>query len=254
MKTFVSLLTVAVVVALSSSSTRAEEKKKSTVERSTDLINRVVVNRSGDHIGYLEDLAVELPSGRIVYAALSTKNALGLGGKLYALPYSAFRWSTDRKSLVLDVKKDQFDNVNGFDSKSWPTHVEERWAKIGGKSAYMPPKDAKVARVTSLTGMSIKNERGDNLGKIQGFGIDYEKERLVYAAMARGGIVGVGAKYFAIPWEALNLKSLDLRVDDRCFVLNAAPETFEDREGFDPNNWPERGNERFLKFGKKTEK
>jgi len=254
MKTFVSLLTVTVVLALSSAAANAEEKRKSTLERSTDLINRAVVNKSGDHVGYLEDLVVELPSGRIVYAALSTKNALGVGGKLFTLPYSAFRWSADRKSLVLDVKKDEFKDMEGFDSKSWPTQVGATWAKLGGKTAYVPPKDAKVVRLTSLTGMTVKNESGVNLGKVVGFGIDFEKERLVYATMARGVIIGVGAKYFAIPWEALNLKSLDLRVDDRCFVLNAAPQDFDDKEGFDPNNWPDKGNERFLKNTKKTDK
>jgi len=254
MKTFVSLLTVAVVLALSSAAAKAEEKKKATLERSTDLINRVVVNKSGDHIGYLEDLTVELPSGRIVYAALSTKNALGLGGKLFSLPYSAFHWSADRKSLVLDLKKDEFDKLDGFDSKSWPTQVGATWAKLGSKSAYMPPKDARIVRLTSLTGLPVKTAEGVNLGKVQGFGIDYEKERLSYGVMARGGIIGVGAKYFAIPWEALNLKSLDLRVDDRCFVVNAAPQDFDDKDGFDFNNWPERGNERLLKNAKRTDK
>lgn len=254
MKTFVSLLTVAVVLALNAPAANAAERKKATVERSTDLINRVVVNKSGDHIGYLEDLTVELPSGRIVYAALSTKNALGLGGKLYALPDSAFHWSADRKSLVLDVKKDEFDKAEGFDSKSWPTHVDERWAKVGSRTAYMPPKDAKLVRLSSLTGLPVKNDSGINLGKVAGFGIDYEKERLSYAVMSRGGVIGVGAKYFAIPWEALNLKSLDLRVDDRSFVLNAAPQDFDDKEGFDFNNWPDRGNERFMKNAKRTDK
>jgi len=254
MKTFVSLLTAAVVLALSSATAKAEEKKKSTLERSTDLINRVVVNKNGDHIGYIEDLAVELPNGRIVYAALSTKNALGLGGKLFSLPYSAFRWTEDRKSLVLDVKKGEFDSMDGFDTKSWPTMPNKTWVKLGGKTPYSPPKDARIVRLTSLTGLAVKNEAGTSLGKVQGFGIDYEKERLLYAAMARGGVVGVGARYFAIPWEALNLKSLDLRVDDRCFVVNANPQDFDDKEGFDPNNWPDRGSDRFLKNTKRGEK
>jgi len=254
MKTFVSLLTVAVGLALTSAMAKAEEKKKLPMERSTDLINRVVVNKSGDHVGYVEDIAVELPSGRIVYVALSTKNALGLGGKLFSLPYSAFHWSGDRKSLVLDVKKGEFDSMDGFDSKSWPTLVNKTWAKLGSKTPYMPPKDARIVRLTSLTGLAVKNESGVNLGKVAGFGIDYEKERLMYAAMERGGVVGVGAKYFAIPWEALNLKSLDLRVDDRCFVLNANPQDFDDKEGFDLNKWPERGNDRFLKTTKRSEK
>jgi len=254
MKTFVSLLTVAVVLALSSAAAKAEEKKKSTLERSTDLINRVVVNKAGDHMGYVEDLTVELPSGRIVYVALSTKNALGLGGKLFTLPYSAFRWTEDRKSLVLDVKKNEFEGMEGFDSKTWPPIANKTWAKLGSRTAYVPAKEARIVRLTSLTGVAVKNDGGVNLGKIVGFGIDYEKERILYAALTRGGVVGVGAKYFAVPWEALSLKSLDLRVDDRCFVLNAAPQDFDDKDGFDPKNWPDKGSERFLKNTKRSDK
>lgn len=253
MKTIVSLLSAAVL--LSSGLVAKAEEKKTRIEKSTDLINANIKNKSGDHIGYLEDLAVELPGGRIAYAALSTKNALGLGGKLFAIPFSPLAWSDDHKYLILDVKRDEFDRAEGFDSKSWPDKVDERWAKLGGnKSVYTPAKDTKLTRMSSLTGLAVKNDAGVSLGKIQGFGVDWNNERIAYAAMTHGGVVGIGAKYFAIPWDALNLKSLNLRVDDRCFVVNATPQDFDNANGFDPNNWPDRGNDRFMKNAGKTEK
>jgi len=252
MKTLISLLTVAVLVVLGPTLQAAE--RKATIEKSTDLLNQTIKNKSGDHIGYLEDLAVELPSGRIAYAVLSTKNALGLGGRLYAIPYSALSWSDDQKYLVLDVKKDEFDKAEGFDAKSWPNKVDDRWSKLGKRPAPMLPKDAKLTRMSSLVGLAVKNEAGTNLGKIVGFAVDYKQERIAYSAMTHGGVVGIGAKYFAIPWEALNLKSLNLRVDDRCFVLNASPQDFDNSTGFDPNTWPDKGNDRFLNKAKKSEK
>lgn len=252
MKTLFSLLAVAVLVVVGPSLNAAE--KKATVERSTDLINQTVKNKAGDHIGYVEDLAVELPSGRIGYVALSTKNALGIGGRLYALPYSAFVWSDDRKHLVLDVPKDEFTKAEGFDAKAWPNNVDDRWARLGKKTAAVRAGDAKLTRMSSLTSLTVKNEAGTNLGKTVGFGIDYDKQRVVYAAMSHGGVIGIGSKYFAIPWEALNLKSLNLRVDDRCFVLNASPQDFDNSTGFDPNAWPDKGNDRFMKNTKKTDK
>jgi sporulation protein YlmC with PRC-barrel domain len=249
MKPFVTFLSAVVVLASGLAVNAAE--RRTAIERSTDLINANIKNKSGDHIGYLEDLAVELPSGRIAYAALSTKNALGLGGKLYALPYSALTWSDDHKNLVLDVKRDEFDKAEGFDSKSWPDRVDARWAKLSKKQVQMPAKDSKLTRLSSLTGLAVKNEAGVNLGKTQGFAVDPEKDRIIYVAMSHGGVVGIGAKYFAIPWEALNLKSLNLRVDDRCFVLNANPQDFDNSAGFDTNTWPEKGNDRFMKNPKK---
>jgi sporulation protein YlmC with PRC-barrel domain len=252
MKTFVSLLSAAIVLTVGL--TLKAEEKKTRIEKSTDLINANIKNKSGDHIGYLEDLAIERPSGRVAYAALSTKNALGLGGKLYAIPFSPLVWSDDHKNLVLDVKKNEFDNAEGFDSKSWPTQVDPRWAKLSNKPAFMLAKDARLVRLSSLTGLAARNEAGATLGKVHGFGMDWNNERIVYAAMSHGGVVGIGAKYFAIPWEALNLKSLDLRVDDRCFVLNATPQDFDNANGFDPNSWPDKGNDRFLKNAKRTTK
>jgi len=253
MKTFVSLLSAAVV--LSVVLVVKAEEKKTRIEKSTDLINANIKNKSGDHIGYLEDLAVELPSGRIAFAALSTKNALGLGGKLFAIPFTPLAWSDDHKYLILDVKRDEFDRAEGFDSKSWPDKVDERWSKLGGnKSNFSLAKDAKLTRLSSLTGLAVKNEAGVNLGKVQGFGVDWHKERIAYAAMSHGGVVGIGSKYFAIPWGAMNLKSLNLRVDDRCFVLNATPQDFDNANGFDTSNWPDRGNDRFMKNGRRNEK
>jgi len=250
MKTLISLLTVAVLVVLSPAINAAE--KKALIERSTDLINQTIKNKAGDHIGYLEDLTVELPSGRIGYAALSTKNALGLGGKLYALPYSALTWSEDHKHLVLDVPKDEFTKAEGFDAKSWPNTVDDRWARLGKKTAPALAGNTRLTRLSSLTGLAVKNEAGTNLGKTVGFGVDANHQRIAYAAMAHGGVVGIGSKYFAIPWEAMNLKSLNLRVDDRCFVLNANAQDFDNSSGFDPNTWPDRGNDRFMKNAKKT--
>lgn len=245
MKPFVSFLaTVAVLVLVSS--VNAEEKK-TVVYKSPDLLNKEVKNRSGDHLGYLEDIAVELPSGWVAYAALSTKNAVGLGGRLFAMPFSALSWSDDSKYLVLDVKKDELDKAEGFDAKSWPDGPDARWAKLGRGTDHKPAKDAKIARLSSLTGLSVKNEAGTDLGKIQGFGMDWHKNRIVYAAMSHGGVVGVGSKYFAIPWEALSLKSLDLKVGDRCFVLNADPKDFDNAAGFDTKSWPNKADERFMK-------
>jgi len=252
MKTFVSLLSVAVLLA-GGLRLNAEEKK-TRIEKSTDLINANIKNKSGDHIGYLEDLAVELPSGRVAYAALSTKNALGLGGKLFAIPFTPLAWSDDHKFLILDVQKDEFEKAEGFDSKSWPDKVDARWAKLSNQPAFTLAKDSRLVRLSSLTGLAVKNDAGVNLGKVQGFGVDWHKERISYAAMSHGGVVGIGAKYFAIPWEALNLKSLDLRVDDRCLVLNATPQDFDNANGFDTNNWPDKGNDRFLKNARRNEK
>lgn len=229
--------------------------KEPIVHRSSDLIGKAIKNKAGEHVGYLEDLVITGDKGRIVYAALSTKNALGLGGKLYALPFSAFWMAPNREHLILDVPKNEFENKAGFDSNNWPQQSDERWADKARKGApkVAVEKGAKLLRLTSLNGLAVKNNSGQDLGKVQGFGVDARNLDINYMAMSHGGVVGFGSKYFAIPWEALNLKSLDLRVQDRCFVINATKQQFEQGTGFNPDNWPAEGNRAFLKNGKNSD-
>jgi len=222
------------------------------VHKQTNLLGKAIQNKSGDHVGYLEDLAIDNPSGRVMYAVVSTKNSLGLGGKLYALPLSAFTMASDYKHLILDVNKNAFENVEGFDNNRWPNKIDERWAKLGKKGPDLNIKEPNLLRLSSLNGLPVKNESGESLGKAAGFGVDCSHDKIAYVALNYGGLAGIGSKHFAIPWDAMNLKSLSLKVQDRAFVLNATKQDFENASGFDNNSWPLRGEERFMKNAKKS--
>jgi sporulation protein YlmC with PRC-barrel domain len=219
------------------------------VLKTPDLLGKAVKNRDGEQIGYLDDLVIDTKSGKVAYAIFSNRDAVGLTGKLFAMPLSAFSPADNYRHFVLDAKKDDFTNAEGFDSNRLPTKVDERWAKLGKGT---PPSDLKedsLRRLTSLNGLSVKNNEGVDLGKVQGFAVDTTNGKVVYAAMSYGGVAGVGAKYFAIPWQALDMKSLSLQANDRCFVLNATKGDFENQTGFDRNTWPIKGDERFMKRG-----
>jgi len=251
MKMVVSLFTMAVLfVAVTTDGVAGGGNP--VVHKQADLLGKAIQNKNGDHVGYLEDLAIDNPSGRIVYAVVSTKNSLGLGGKLYALPLSAFSMASDYKHLIIDVKKNEFENVEGFDNNRWPTKIDERWAKLGKKGLELKIKEPTLLRLSSLNGTAVKNDSGESLGKVSGFGVDCSHDKITYVAMNYGGVAGIGSKHFAIPWEAMNLKSLNLKVQDRAFVLNATKQDFENASGFENNSWPVRGEERFLKNAKKS--
>jgi hypothetical protein len=59
-----------------------------------------------------------------------------------------------------------------------------------------------------------------------------------YAVLAFGGFLGMGEKYFAVPWEALKPAPGQQPGDREKYVLDIDQERLKNAPGFDKNNWP----------------
>jgi len=98
----------------------------STVCASSDIVGESVVNRQGESLGKIQDLAIDAETGTVAYAVLSFGGFLGMGDKLFAIPWSALEWTTDDE-LVLDADKERLKNAPGFDSDNWPDMSDRTW-------------------------------------------------------------------------------------------------------------------------------
>ncbi|AKB31204.1 antigen [Methanosarcina siciliae HI350] len=87
--------------------------------------------------------------------------------------------------------------------------------------------------VNTLKGDKVVNRAGEDIGKIEELMIDLQDGRVGYAVLSFGGFLGMSDKFFAIPWQALQL-----RVHEHAFLLDIPKETLENAEGFDKGNWP----------------
>ena len=86
----------------------------------TSLIHDKVVNLNGEYVGKIEELMIDVTTGRVAYAVLSFGGFLGLGDKLFAIPWQALRLVTDEHRFVLDVDRSVLDHAPGFDKRNWP--------------------------------------------------------------------------------------------------------------------------------------
>jgi sporulation protein YlmC with PRC-barrel domain len=86
----------------------------------TTLIHDKVVNLSGEDIGRIEELMVDVTTGRIAYAVLSFGGFLGIGNKLFALPWSALTVDEAKRCFVVNVTREALDKIPGFDKGHWP--------------------------------------------------------------------------------------------------------------------------------------
>jgi sporulation protein YlmC with PRC-barrel domain len=103
------------------------------------LENTKVVNADGDDLGKIEHIMLDVPSGRVAYAVLSFGGFLGMGSKLFAIPWHALIMDADDKHFVLDVPKERLENAPGFDENRWPSMADERWASDLHKFYNVPP-------------------------------------------------------------------------------------------------------------------
>jgi hypothetical protein len=86
-----------------------------------------VQNPAGEELGEIDELMVDLHSGQVAYAVLSFGGFLGMGNKLFAIPWGALALDTDETTFVLNVDKELLENAPGFDKEDWPDMADSRW-------------------------------------------------------------------------------------------------------------------------------
>jgi hypothetical protein len=87
-----------------------------------------VVNPAGEVLGTIKALMLDVPSGRIAYTVLSFGGLLGIGDKLFAIPWPALTLDTDHKRFILDLDKERLIQAPGFDKEHWPAMADPQWA------------------------------------------------------------------------------------------------------------------------------
>ncbi|MDR7666396.1 PRC-barrel domain-containing protein [Methanosarcina sp. Z-7115] len=84
-----------------------------------------VVNRAGEDLGQVEDFMIDLKNGRIAYAVLSFGGFLGMGNRLFAIPWQALKLELYEHAFVLDIDREVLENAEGFEKGTWPLTCEE---------------------------------------------------------------------------------------------------------------------------------
>ncbi len=87
-----------------------------------------VYNSDGEDLGDIKEFMIEMSSGRVAYAVLSFGGLLGMGDKLFAVPWSALKLDTVNKRFTLNVPKSRLVDAPGFDKDHWPAMADAAWA------------------------------------------------------------------------------------------------------------------------------
>ena len=92
------------------------------------LIGNTVGNQNSETLGDIKEIMIDMRSGCVSYAVLSFGGFMGMGEKLFAVPWEALKLDTENKCFKLDIDKEQLENAPGFDKNRWPNMADPSWA------------------------------------------------------------------------------------------------------------------------------
>lgn len=92
------------------------------------LLGNDVCNADGEDLGDIKEFMLDMATGKVAYAVLSFGGILGMGDKLFAVPFAALTLDTVNKRFTLNVPKDVLKDAPGFNQDRWPAMSDKTWA------------------------------------------------------------------------------------------------------------------------------
>ena len=97
-----------------------------------------------------------------------------------------------------------------------------------------PNTPLKYLTASSIIGDKVHDDKDEPMGKIEDIMIDITTGKIDYVIVEFGGFLGVGVKYFAIPFNML-----EVNPEKKIFVFKGKKELLEKAPGFDLAHWPD---------------
>ncbi|MFN3403525.1 MAG: PRC-barrel domain-containing protein [Cytophagaceae bacterium] len=82
------------------------------------LIGSKIKNHYEEDLGRIKDIMLDLEYGTIAYVIISYGGVLGIGEKLFVVPFQALKAHTEDQTFHLNVKKDKFENAPEYKTKN----------------------------------------------------------------------------------------------------------------------------------------
>lgn len=92
----------------------------------------------------------------------------------------------------------------------------------------------KCLTASSIIGERVENKAGEKLGKIKDIMLNVNSGAIEYFVIEFGGFLGIGEKFFAIPFNLLTIDP-----EKQVYIFDQPREMLEKAPGFDKDHWPE---------------
>ena len=153
--------------------------------RLSELQEKKVNDAQGQEIGDIQDVVLDLQSGRVHAAVVEFGGVMGVGGKNYAFPLNEFKPGKTKNQLVLNVDKQKLENTEGFAKGQWPEMGDEYWGRTGGQQQASSGQSAggqssagasapqsqgaskQLIRASDVIGKQVQDKSGQEVGEVK---------------------------------------------------------------------------------------
>ncbi len=97
-----------------------------------------------------------------------------------------------------------------------------------------PNMPLKYLTASSIIGDKVHDDKDEPMGEIKDIMIDITTGKIDYIVIEFGGFLGIGIKYFAIPFVMLTVDPAK-----KIFIFNQNKEKLENAPGFNLGHWPD---------------
>lgn len=95
--------------------------------KASSMIGTDVVNMKDEDLGEIKEIVIDPSTGKVAYAVMSFGGFMGMGEKLFAIPFSAFEYNLAESEYTLNIPLERLKAAPGFDADNWPTMANEQW-------------------------------------------------------------------------------------------------------------------------------
>lgn len=231
--------------------------------KASELIGMTVKNYQDEKLGKVEDLSVDMESGRVLQVIISTGGFVGIGDRLSAVPPSALHHDVVKKVVHLNADKEKLKNAPVFEMTRWSDYSDSEHlttvyryygeepslnyihrdgtvgttprTDVSGEYSFRVPvaRLAQAQRASKLIGTGVQNLQDEKLGKVDNLLIDLPSGRVVAVVVSSGGFLGMGDELSAVPPSAFKFTS-----DRHMLQLDTTKESLAAAPHFKAHEWP----------------
>jgi len=204
----------------------------------SDVIGKNIKSRDDAKVGQVADAALDVANGRAAYVVASFGGILGIGDRLFAVPWSSLSIIPGGENVVVQEERQKLASAPGFDRNRWPAMSDPAWSSEIRSFYGDPTREttyiSELRKADDVIGARVDDAKGDRLGKIEDVVVDSGTGRVIYAVLSFGGILGIGDRLFAIPLQSISLP----RGNGHATIAGITKDRLRDAPGFDKAAWP----------------